>query len=338
MNSVHFNPDLSIIIPVYNSGKYIARCLDSIIKSGLPLNNIEIIIINDGSTDNSLHIIKSEISKFPNHKLISQANQGAGAARNTGIKNSVGQYIWFIDSDDYINTSANKMLDDIIHIKSDIFIINRLYQDIKTNQLKSAPDNYSHFKHNKILNGRNVVLKNYYPGSVCITIFKRDFLISNNLEFKTGTTHEDVEFTFRTFCLASTVFFSNYSQYIIVRNPDSVSYNTDESKMIKFLLDELVISDSIYIFAFKFKDDAILFKKILNFANSIKINLCTRLILYNDNLCISEKGKQYIINELENKRIFPLQKPYFSWKQRIVAKFINFIWYLKKYKRYHNTF
>ncbi|NGP43334.1 glycosyltransferase, partial [Acinetobacter sp. GC2] len=101
--------DLSIIIPVYNSKDYILDCVNSI--KILDNTNYEIIIVNDGSSDNSLDIINLIASENPRVRIISQENKGLGGARNTGILNSNGKYVLFPDSDDRLNLNIfNKYL------------------------------------------------------------------------------------------------------------------------------------------------------------------------------------------------------------------------------------
>ncbi|HJS00822.1 MAG TPA: glycosyltransferase, partial [Flavobacterium sp.] len=93
---------LSIIVPVYNVENYLRRCLNSLLDQDLCLDDYEIIIVNDGSTDSSLRIAQEYGNKFSSIKIISQENQGLSEARNVGIRNALGQYIYFIDSDDFI--------------------------------------------------------------------------------------------------------------------------------------------------------------------------------------------------------------------------------------------
>ncbi len=101
------NIKFSIIIPVYNVEEYLAECIDSILSQDY--NNIQILCINDGSTDNSLKLLEKYAKKDRRIKIFSQKNQGQGIARNVGIKNATGDYIMFIDPDDWIlpNTLKN---------------------------------------------------------------------------------------------------------------------------------------------------------------------------------------------------------------------------------------
>ena len=97
-------PLVSIIVPVYNVSKFLPQCMDSLIRQSY--HNIEIIAVNDGSTDNSLEILSRYAQKFPQIKIISQANAGLSAARNTGIDASKGEYLCFVDSDDWMDTDT----------------------------------------------------------------------------------------------------------------------------------------------------------------------------------------------------------------------------------------
>ena len=100
---------ISVIVPVYNTEEYIEKCINSI--TGQTYKNLEIIVVNDGSTDNSLNILKSLQSKDSRIRIINQENKGVSAARNTGLDNTTGEYIAFVDSDDYLEKNMyEKML------------------------------------------------------------------------------------------------------------------------------------------------------------------------------------------------------------------------------------
>lgn len=101
---------LSLVIPMYNVELYIEKCLNSCINQDLSSNEYEIIIVNDGSKDTSLSRAEAIARKHNNIKIISQENGGLSSARNTGLKNAKGEYIWFIDSDDWIEPNVLKNL------------------------------------------------------------------------------------------------------------------------------------------------------------------------------------------------------------------------------------
>ena len=104
---------LSVIVPVYNSEKYLYECLESIVKQ--TYNNIEIIVVNDGSTDNSKVVIQEFLNKYDNIKFIDKSNQGVTLARLDGVKASSGDFIGFVDSDDYIHEDMYQVLMDNIN-------------------------------------------------------------------------------------------------------------------------------------------------------------------------------------------------------------------------------
>ena len=91
--------DVSIIVPVYNGEKYVERCIENLINQ--TYKNIEIILINDGSTDNTENVLK-KYDKYNHVKIINQTNSGVSHSRNVGIENANGEYIWCVDSDDYV--------------------------------------------------------------------------------------------------------------------------------------------------------------------------------------------------------------------------------------------
>ena len=93
-------PKISIIVPVYNSEKYLSTCVDSLVSQ--TLKEIEIIFVNDGSTDNSSEIIRLYCDKHTNIKIIEINNSGSSLARKTGVQNAIGEYVCFVDSDDYV--------------------------------------------------------------------------------------------------------------------------------------------------------------------------------------------------------------------------------------------
>lgn len=163
---------ISFIIPLYNAEKYIAKCLDSIISANLN-NNYEIIVVDDNSTDKGADIVKEYCQKDNTIQYIFQQNQGSSVARNTGMERATGDYIWFVDSDDYLDSSL------LGNINDDI--IKNNFPDVFAIQLKLIENNKTRIecvqhkvKHNIILKGRDAVLNGYQPSSACATICKAD--------------------------------------------------------------------------------------------------------------------------------------------------------------------
>ena len=99
---------LSIIVPVYNVEEYLPHCINSLLDQGLTEKQYEIILVNDGSTDNSPVICQSYVDKYPFIHCYSQKNQGLSGARNTGMKHVKGKYVQFVDSDDFLQPNSIK--------------------------------------------------------------------------------------------------------------------------------------------------------------------------------------------------------------------------------------
>lgn len=196
--------ELSIIIPVYNSSKFLRECLNSILKQDS--RKYEIICIDDGSKDTSLKILYEYNDLFFNFKVIRQEHSGLAAARNRGIKAASGEYIYFVDSDDVVyDNFINKVLMQAKDEKLDVLMfsfenfaedidIYKKYEEriLKRKRTKSPKTILSGIEMMKYLLAQN----EYYP-MVWIQITKRSLLIDNLLMFYEGFVFEDMLYTFR---------------------------------------------------------------------------------------------------------------------------------------------
>ena len=172
--------NVSIVIPVYNVEKYLKQCLESVVNQ--TLDKIEVICINDGSTDNSLNILKEYEKKYNNIIIIDQENKGPGFARNIGMKRASGKYIYFLDSDDYIELNAMEICFKECEINKLDFITfdsNVLYEDgYSSSDLREI--DRSNILDSKICSGKilfNKMMEThgmYYES--CLNFFYKDFL------------------------------------------------------------------------------------------------------------------------------------------------------------------
>lgn len=214
---------LSIILPVYNVTPYLKRCLDSLVRIPLERSEYEIIAINDGSTDDSEEILKAYAQSHPEVeiRLYSHSNRGLGPTRNRGIDLAKGEYVWFVDSDDWIDPEVVPgLIKQIEEEQSDLI---RFLFDIVPASDYDGP---------QILNTRNERLqKKSYSGEdfflhffnpdecySCWTLFRRTFLTQNNLCFyKEKMLFEDIPFTVAVLSSAAKVSFAptvGYYYYI----------------------------------------------------------------------------------------------------------------------------
>ena len=179
---------LSVIVPVYNVEKYLRKCLDSLVSQ--TFKDLEIIIVNDESPDNSEKIILEYAKKYPNIVSLKKKNGGLSSARNYGLKYAHGEYVTFVDSDDWVREDMyEKMLQKAFENDFDIVAcdINYVYSD---HEMRLYTDPKKDTFNNKEL------FINLYP-TVCTKIFKKELFTNNNLEFKSGVWYEDVEMMYR---------------------------------------------------------------------------------------------------------------------------------------------
>ncbi|MCF7560043.1 glycosyltransferase [Sabulilitoribacter multivorans] len=185
---------LSIIIPLYNVEKYVSTCLDSILNQGLNEKEYEILIINDGSTDNSLEIVENFEQKYSHIHVYSKKNGGVGSARNKGIDLAKGQYIYFIDPDDYL---ADNVLEIILYYaeKNNLQIL--AFSSLgttKTDINKSQTSNAKSLPI-QIFNGREYIASFSFKNEIWWYIINRDFLNEIPLRFIEDRWMEDAIFT-----------------------------------------------------------------------------------------------------------------------------------------------
>lgn len=186
--------EVSIIIPLYNSQEFLKQCMDSILQQSFDRNKIEVIVVDDGSTDDSYDIVKQyedELDLF----IIRQQNGGASAARNTGLRKAKGKFVFFVDSDDIVPENALSDLHSVIvKNKSDVVIGPRGW--IK-NDIQLDNHNFDKLFKKSIIN-RGV--KNHQSILSIIAVhskmFSRKYLIENDLFFKEGISSEDFIFTY----------------------------------------------------------------------------------------------------------------------------------------------
>lgn len=201
---------VSIIIPVYNVEKYLEECLESAVNQNL--KEIEIIAINDGSTDNSLSILEKYELKYNNFKVINQENKGLSAARNTGLTYCNGKYVYFLDSDDFIDINAmeycykeaEKYNLDILTFDAKVFFDD----DYKNQQLLENYDRTNKLSNN-IMSGEDFYIysnkRGAYKSPVWLNFYNRSYIEKNNLYFYDGIVHEDEIHTLISYILAERI-------------------------------------------------------------------------------------------------------------------------------------
>lgn len=217
---------ISIVVPIYNVEKYLKRCIESLINQTYVF--IEIILVNDESPDNSASICEEYAKKDSRIQVIHKINGGLSDARNAGMKNSNGQYILFVDSDDYIELdTCERFINEIGNKIPDLVVGNANRIEEGRNLL---------MKHTCLTKGEMITGEEYLKQELrsrtmhmaaWLTLYNTKFLKENNLEFKVGLLHEDEQFSPRVFLKAKKVIGTDviFYNYIIRENSITTSNN-----------------------------------------------------------------------------------------------------------------
>ena len=228
---------MSIIIPVYNGEKFIDRCLKSVLNQ--TLSNIEVIIVNDGSNDNSEKLILEYKKIDPRIKYISTKNKGVSIARNIGISHANGEYIGFVDIDDYIDINMYEIMYNKAKNNNSQIVFCGHISVRKNGQLNEIPSPKELIINNKDIKEKEIYyafinLTRPYLGMSCNKIYKREFIQNNLLEFDADRTiGEDFYFNLQAFTYASDI--------TIIPNTLYYYNRIDESSTRKYIKDIIEI-------------------------------------------------------------------------------------------------
>lgn len=221
------NKLISVIVPVYNKAQYLHRCIQSIIKQ--TYKNLEIIIVNDGSTDNSIDICNYYANRDQRIMIIDKENKGVSSARNAGLDVARGEYIAFVDADDYIDKNMYyTLLHQIISEGSDICTMVK-YSIRKKDTVRGKPP--------KVISADRAIKKLlllYYPSSMCVSLFKRDVIVGCRSDIDIHF-FEDIEHHFRILLNANMVSLNNQELYYYRTNESSINKTGINSKRITCL-------------------------------------------------------------------------------------------------------
>lgn len=290
---------VSIVVPVYNMENYLEKCLDSLVNQ--TLEDIEILVVNDGSTDNSIKILNKYKKKYPNKLIVfDQENKGISAARNIGIDNATGKYIGFVDSDDYVEHNMfEKLYNKIENSKADIVVCNYKKYFMKD-------DKYTDIDMVKNINKNNIfeeptILNNLYfaPWN---KLYKRNLF--KDVRFPIQKKYEDVNAILKVFFKAKKI--DKISDYLYV-------YRINENG------ETLTINKKICDIVFIFEDliNYIKNNKKYNLIEQEFRKLCVDQLFYYLILSYSIKDKKYII-DFRNEVIRVLSNNFKNWKNTLI--------------------
>lgn len=289
--------NLSVIVPVYKTENYLEKCINSIVSQ--KLNNIEIIIVNDGSPDNSERVIQKFIDKYSNIVYIKKENGGLSSARNMGLKYAKGKFVGFVDSDDYIDINMyNKMFNKAIKDNSDIVICDMKYdlngKDVSSNKFKDfgALDKYETLL--------KYLSHTYFKSHAQNKIYKRELF--DKVQFPEGKLFEDMATFYKLVHISNRISFVNEKLYYYNQgNEESITKKKFNLKNLDLIYNA---ADMIEFFKENNYRSDIINSSIEMYFISVK-TLLDMLYLSKKNIEKSEFNnlKEYVFKEI-NKDIY----------------------------------
>lgn len=316
---------ISIVIPIYNSATFLEKTLDSLLNQSY--RNIEFIIVDDGSTDNSTVILQHYLTKDNRIVVITKNNTGAGDSRNVGLERSRGEYIIFLDSDDIF----------------DPFLLEKLYQQIELSQSDICLCNYT------AVDGLDVVFSMQIPNItnpfnpadeyhhlfqithpiVWNKLYRTQFIKNNNLKFSTSPSVNDLFFVYSSMFLAKKVTFIDevLIEYNVANENSITKLSTDKWKCIFSAYNELfyalqrenLLNELIISFSMSFKETYLYYLDLKTVHNNMSINTSMNLFIYTkewEQLKIKYRQELYFIEAMaQNLPIISIIMPIYNSEQ-----------------------
>lgn len=318
---------ISVIVPVYNVEKYLEACVDSLYQQDMDHSEYEVILVNDGSTDSSCNIAMRLEREYSNIRLIDQENQGLSCARNTGINNAKGEYLMFVDSDDFIASNSLKILYETA-VKQDcdilFFGLSLVFGDGRIEFCRNFPK----VKRMQVYSGIEFFKRiDDYGGSVK-ALYKKSFIHSNSIRFTLRISREDCDFGLRIYPIANRVVVTDIPVYYYRKFGESLTRTKNIEKLRYNLFSEFFVIKNVLDFIKDRNLSTNNLKVYKHKLNSMFVGTFLTLIRKKN-----EYGnifyKKCISFCLENNLISLFEKTN-SWRTTIILQFINV--YLLMYK------
>ncbi len=278
---------ISVIIPVYNTEKYIDKCINSVLQQDL---ETEIIVVNDGSTDNSKKIIEKYKDKII---YLEKENGGLSDARNYGLKYATGEYVAFLDSDDFIEKNLFLRLEKYIDKKIDIIKFKIKLVDENYKEIRKIPSPSF-----ECVNGEkafeNLFGLDEFLEVSCGYLYRKEFFKENNFHFEKGMYHEDFGLIPLVILKAKTVISLNIYGYNYLQTQNSITRNLDYSKTLKRANDVLAFYDNMIKKIESYEISQTSKKLIKEFYTNAILNKAKTL---------NKKDRKIYISKLKNRKI-----------------------------------
>lgn len=314
---------LSIIVPVFNTAKYVERTIESILDQGLDENQYEILIINDGSTDNSLEIC-NKYRTLSNVEIISQENKGVSSARNLGIQKSSGDYVYFVDSDDILaKNGLNYVISNFELSRYDII---RIWTKIIYNKEQFITEEEIHGHKNFEGNGIDYIAEFGLEASCYSMIFKKDFLINHDISFQPIIMGEDYLFSSSALLANPQVLSTTCRIYNYIIRQGSAMTNKNNDHLKRCIESQIIANEKLFSII---QSKNILFMNPKAFKNAFQ-SMSSRLLMVFSRVFqtrLQYKEVKHYLLRCQKMGLLPLQNIGSSPKLIIARFIINILYY-----------
>ena len=326
---------------MYNASPFINRCIDSIINQGIDQDGYEILIINDGSTDDSLRKVEKYQNSYPNVRIITQKNQGQSIARNRGIKEAKGRYLWFIDADDFLIPNSLKKVYESIFVTTQQ-LKNRTAQEYATcdiitfNVIKGPDKDYNKTQiyhttpsYSPIQKGSEFIVNfpDRFPNGPWWYFIRKEFIDNHGILFHEGKLLEDGLFIITALLSADKVGYVSQTLYYYALRPGSTMYTYTPSQLEK-INDGFRNAISYLTNLLEEKKTSIgkaCYDRLIARRNGYVVFLLIRLLKYSH-----PKYAKETLACLKRDNLYPIRnligKDYKSWRMKSVHMLINKEW------------
>ena len=311
---------LSIIVPVYNAEKWLHRCVDSLLNQDLPREDYEIILVDDGSNDGSSKICDEYLAAHPGLvRVIHQPNSGVSMARNAALDVAVGDYVMFVDADDYIERNClHRIVEQAFSSDAEILFY---YNKITIGQDETIVNSMPFGINNEhICSGEYFILNNGNTGSIWRSLYSRKLIEKLNLRFYPNITHQDVLFNFQIMPFVERVAFCDALVYDYIYEGESLTRTKSVEKIKYNIYNDFVVAAEIKNYISKLSS-----AKLRDFfekhANSLLVGLIYLLFKNRQSW-----GRDFCNKCLElciERGVYPIKGKTKSWKTTMLIPFIN---------------
>ena len=317
---------LSIIIPAYNVEQYLERCVDSCERQDIARTEYEVIIVDDGSKDGTLAVAKRLAEKYDNVAVLTQENGGSSKARNTGLAHAQGDYLWFVDADDYVVENCIGRVLGLCEI-NDLDICHFSLTTLRSDGSVEPRERYDNAE--TLLRGRDILLSNssQVVCSACANFYKRQFFVDYDIRFTEGITQQDVEINGRTFAVAQRCMMVNDEMYMYYYNAESIRRNPNIEKRKKYAGDTVRVAALHRDFYAKHSDTE-LSQYFMRHTNSRIAGGIYSMVKGG----VDKRVLDEFVRVAREKGLYPIKGETLSWKWNLLRPVVNSpaMWWLFK--------